>query len=420
VEAASTGARFGVFSLTCLVVANTIGAGVYTTSGYTLAALHSPGAVLLAWLLAALLALAGAASFAALARAMPLSGGEYVFLSRLFHPAAGFIAGWVSLVAGFAGAQAYGALAMTEYLSLPENYEKALVVGVLIALAATHGKLVKFGTVLQNMAVAAKAAFLGLFIVVGWLALPEEVAQAVVIHPMEPAGPMVWAYQVLMVGLSFTGFNAAIYVAEECRDPRRDIPRALILGTIVTALLYLAVNAVFLYSAPSDQLAGTPRIATVSATALGGPNLARAVQALVLLSLFTLISGTAVSGPRVAQKMGEDGFLPPLSLSQASTIQCALCVLMTLYSDLVSQLGYLSLVLSLSSALAVATVFRLPCEQRPWPIFPLLYLGGTVVTSVAALNESPKIGVVAIGTIVLGLALYAVLRKRTHIREAEL
>jgi APA family basic amino acid/polyamine antiporter len=231
---------------------------------------------------------------------------------------------------------------------------------------------------------------------------------------------MVWAYQVLMVGLSFTGFNAAIYVAEECRDPRRDIPRALILGTIVTALLYLAVNAVFLYSAPSDQLAGTPRIATVSATALGGPNLARAVQALVLLSLFTLISGTAVSGPRVAQKMGEDGFLPPLSLSQASTIQCALCVLMTLYSDLVSQLGYLSLVLSLSSALAVATVFRLPCEQRPWPIFPLLYLGGTVVTSVAALNESPKIGVVAIGTIVLGLALYAVLRKRTHIREAEL
>jgi APA family basic amino acid/polyamine antiporter len=408
-------AKFGAFSLTCLVVANTIGAGVYTTSGFTLAAVGTPHAVLAVWSLAALLALAGAMSFAALARAMPLSGGEYVFLSRLFHPAAGFIAGWVSLVAGFAGAQAYGALAMTEYLTLPRDIEKGLVVTILIALAVTHGMLVKLGTVLQNLTVGAKAAFLTIFIAVGWAALPEEVAQAAADPVAGSAGFMVWAYQVLMVGLAFTGFNAAIYVAEECHAPRRDIPKALFWGTTLTALLYLAVNAVFLYSAPIDQLAGTPRIAMVAALALGGPKLASAVQALVLLSLFTLISGAAVSGPRVVKKMGEDGFLPPLTLGQASTIQCVLCVVMTLYSNLLAQLQYLSLVLSLVSALTVSTVFRLPKDQRPWLLFPVTYMVGTAITSIAALHQSPVIGGVAVATIAVGLLLYLALKGRSRI-----
>jgi APA family basic amino acid/polyamine antiporter len=411
-----TGAKFGAFSLTCLVVANTIGAGVYTTSGFTLADMGTPGRVLTVWMLAALMALAGAMSFAALSRAMPLSGGEYLFLSRLFHPAAGFIAGWVSLVAGFAGAQAYGALTITEYLSWPESYEKALVVSLLIALAATHGTLVKMGTIFQNFAVAAKAAFLTVFVLIGWWALPEEISQAAT-NPPPPADPgfWTWAFNVLMVGLAFTGFNAAIYVAEECEDPRRDIPRALFWGTTITAVLYLAVNAVYLYSAPLEQLRGNPRIALVSAQALAGPQLAKAVQALVLLSLFTLISGAAVSGPRVVKKMGEDGFLPPLTLSQASAIQCAFCVGMTLYSDLLSQLGYLSLTLSLVSALTVATVFRLPKEQRPWPIFPIIYLGATILTSIAALRRTPVIGVVAFATIIVGLVIYLALKGRHRI-----
>lgn len=406
-QQARPAAKFGAFSLTCLVVANTIGAGVYTTSGFTLADMGTPEAVLWVWLLAALLAFSGAMSFAALAKALPLSGGEYVFLSRLLHPAAGFIAGWVSLVAGFAGAQAYGALAMTEYLNLPSGLAKGLTVTLLIGLAVTHGKLVTLGTALQNVAVAAKAAFLVVFIAVGWWALPEEIAVASSQSGGAAAtGLSVWAFNVLMVGLSFTGFNAAIYVAEECHNPRRDIPRALLTGTVITALLYLAVNAVFVYSAPSEQLAGSPRIAMLAAEALGGAGLAQAVQWLVLLSLFTLISGAAVSGPRVVQKMGEDGFLPPLTLAQASALQCALCVTMTLFSDLLSQLEYLSLTLSLTSALTVSTVFRLPPSERPWLLFPLIYVAGTLLTSAVALWRTPLVGSVALATIVVGLLLY--------------
>ena len=391
------------------MVANTIGAGVYTTSGFTLGDLGTPGAVLLAWVLAALLALSGALSFGALARALPLSGGEYLFLSRLWHPAAGFIAGWVSLVAGFAGAQAFGALTLVEYLPFSPVTEKSIAVALLLFVALSQGVLVRFGTAMQNLTVALKAFFLTGFILVGWLKLPPSlpVASATVNSPDWAT----WAYAVLMVSLSFTGFNAAIYVAEECQDPRRDVPRAMFWGTVITAVLYLSVNAVFLYSAPVDALRGVPGIALASAEALGGRGLAEAVRALVLLSLFTLISGTAVSGPRVVKKMGEDGFLPPLTLGQASAVQCAIAVVMTLWSDLVQQLGYLSLVLSLVSALTVATVFRLPPESRPHLFWPAIYLFGTAITSVAALSKNPSVGWGALVTLVSGLVAYRLVRR---------
>ena len=393
------------------MVANTIGAGIYTTSGFTLTDLQTPQAVLLAWVLASLLALSGALSFAALARALPLSGGEYLFLSRLLHPAAGFIAGWVSLLAGFAGAQAYGALAMAEYLPFSDDVEKAMGVGLLLFLALAQGVLIRFGTFLQNTTVVLKAVFLVGFILIGGVCLAGTGLPPTMAQETSKPGWATWAFNVLMVSLSFTGFNAAIYVAEECENPRRDIPKAMLYGTLITAVLYLCVNAVFLYSAPVEQLK-VPGIALAAAQALGGPTLAEAVRFLVLLSLFTLISGTAVSGPRVVKKMGEDGYLPPLTLAQASAIQCTIAVVMTLWSNLVQQLGYLSLTLSLISALTVATVFRLPKEQRPHPIWPSIYLVGCAFTSVAALQVSPAIGKAALLTVFLGLVVYFVLPRR--------
>ena len=359
-ESQQTG--FGLVSLSCLVVANTIGAGVYTTSGFTLGDIGSRWGVLAIWAAASLLALTGAVSFGALARAVPKSGGEYLYLSRLLHPSAGFIAGWVSLIAAFAGAEAYAAITLKEYLSLDHlpHVEQAIAVGLLVVLGLLQGVLVKLGTTLQNLTVLAKAGFILLFVILGGslLQAPTDLPAS------SPASLWVWPVNLMWVSLSFTGFNSAIYVAEECQNPVRDIPRALLIGTVVTALLYLAINAVFVFSAPIEQLAGHPDIALRSANALGGPALRTAVQGLVLLSLFTLISGMAVAGPRVVVKMGEDGYLPPLSLTQAALVQCTLAVIMTLQASLVDQLTYLSLTLSLTSALTVATVFKLKKEQQ--------------------------------------------------------
>lgn len=402
--------KFGLGSLSCLVVANTIGAGVFTTSGFTLDALGSRESVLLVWLVASLLAMTGAVSFGALARALPKSGGEYLYLSRLLHPAAGFIAGWVSLVAAFAGAEAYAAITMMEYLHLEQfqHLELILAVTCLVALSALHGLLVRAGTALQNLTVVAKALFMLLFIGLGFWVLDFTPDSAQTPEP----GFWAWPVQIMWVSLSFTGFNSAIYVAEEAENPTRNIPRALLYGTAATALLYLLINAVFLYSAPIAQLSGKPDIAMISAQALGGPKLAKAVQVLVLLSLFTLISGMAVAGPRVAVKMGEDGYLPPLTLKSAAMLQCALAVLMTLWSNLATQLSYLSLTLSLTSALAVATVFRLPKKEQPNPLFPAVYIGGTLMAAVASVQLQPKSALAALGTLLTGGLLYLLITSR--------
>jgi amino acid transporter len=411
VTAEPTEPRFGLGSLACLVVANTIGAGVYTTSGFTLQDLGSREAVLAVWLAASVLAMAGAVSFGALARAIPKSGGEYLYLSRLIHPAAGFIAGWVSLIAAFAGAEAYAAITMMEYLHL-EHYhrflEPAIAVGLLIVLSCLHGLLVKAGTVLQNLTVVAKGLFMLLFVGLGTAVLSAPTDSVSV----GSRSLWVWPVNLMWVSLSFTGFNSAIYVAEECENPERDIPRALLIGTAVTALLYLLINAVFVYSAPIADLAGNPDIALRSAQALGGDVLRRGVQALVLLSLFTLISGMAVAGPRVVVKMGEDGYLPQLNLQKAALVQCALAVFMTLKADLVSQLTYLSLTLSLTSALTVATVFKLRRSEQPHPVFPIIYISGTSLAAIASLKTLPGAGLAALGTLASGgLVYYLFFRK---------
>ena len=399
------------------MVANTIGAGIYTTSGFTLRDLGSREAVLAVWAGASLLALTGAVCFGALARAIPKSGGEYLYLSRLIHPSAGFIAGWVSLIAAFAGAQAFAAITMMEYLQLDAHpyLEPAIAVGLLIILACLHGVLVKAGTILQNLTVIAKGVFLLGFVALGAsvLSLPNDLA------PHSAVSPWTWPLNLMWVSLSFTGFNSAIYVAEEAQHPKRDVPRALLIGTVTTAVLYLLVNAVMLYSAPISELSGAPDIALVSAHALGGPPLRKAVQILVLLSLFTLLSGMAVAGPRVAVKMGEDGFLPPLKLKQAALVQCSLAIVMTLWSDLVGQLTYLSLTLSLTSALTVASVFRLDKEQQPHPIFPAVYILGTLLAALASLKTQPLAGFAALATLSSGGLVYYAFFFRGRRRRSE-
>ena len=385
------------------MVANTIGAGVYTTSGFTLHDLGSREGVILVWLLASLLALTGAVSFGALARAIPKSGGEYLYLSRLIHPAAGFIAGWVSMIAAFAGAEAYAAITFKAYIDLPAGLETLIALGLILLLSVLQGVLVKSGTLIQNLTVLAKGLFMLVFIIFG-LAVWQTPTDA----PFkQPESLWLWPVSLMWVSLSFTGFNAAIYVAEECKNPARDIPRALVIGTVITAFLYLLINIVFVYSAPLSQLSGTSDIALVSAQALGGKVLRQAVQALVLLSLFTLISGIAVAGPRVVVKMGEDGYLPPFTLKQAAFIQCALAMTMTLSSSLLEQLNYLSLVLSLTSAGAVAAVFKLPVEKRPHIAFPLFYILGSLLGAAASVYRDPKGGLAALATIVSGGLVYA-------------
>jgi len=371
----------GFRSLVLLVIASMVGAGVFTTSGFTLAAVGSPLRVMLCWLVGAIIAICGAIAYGQLAKRIPESGGEYLYLSRYVHPFAGFLAGWVSLTAGFSGATAVAALTLEQY-ALPQAWRPswlppdAIAVAVILFCGHVHGNLIRTGIRLQNVAVvlqlAALAAFFG---ITGWNASVYEWHTA----PLNEFATAGWnlvnamAVSVVWISLSYAGFNAAIYVASESADARRSVPQALLTGTIIVTVLYLFLNAIFVGSVPAEELAGQSDVAAVAGRALGGNALEALIRVAVAVGLFTSVSGMILTGPRVYQRMAQDGVFPqsfagPGSLHWSVGLQCLLAIgLIVIHrravsagwaeSSLSQLLSFLGATLSLSSAGCVATLF---------------------------------------------------------------
>ncbi len=425
-RAVPTKRRLGLPSSGALIVGNMIGAGVFTTSGYALADLGRPEVVLLAWLVGGALALCGALSYGALARRIPESGGEYTYLSRIVHPLAGFLAGWVSLLAGFTAPIAAAALALQAYLA--DAFEMGLrpewlgTLAILIA-AVMHGSRLREGVLLQNLAVGLKLVLIAALVGAGVAWLPSGG-----VPPRGHPGPVeIGAFAVTLVWISsaYSGWNAAVYVAGEVRDPERNLGRSLWLATGTVTVIYLSLNWVFLYSAPPAVLAGRPDIAAAAAEALGGTGLRRAVSALVALALFTSISTMVMAGPRVYARMAEDGLLPRLFGEGADVpraaiaFQAVLAIGVVWMSGLRALLSYIGFTLGLSAAATVAAVFvlrrregaaRLPVPGYPWVpgVFVLVTLGASGFMAA----QEPRQALLGLLTLVLGVALHWLVKKR--------
>ena len=411
--------RLGVPSLGAIVVANMIGAGVFTTSGFALADLGTPGRVMLAWLLGAVIALLGAVCYGALAARLRESGGEYLFLSRTLHPMAGFLAGWVSLWAGFTGAIALAAEAAQSYLApwLPEGLPPDLVGSVAIVLAGIlHTVGVGRGARIQNAAVAAKVIALLVLIGIGASQLPELPAPAPLSFELGT-----FAVTLMWVSLSYSGWNAGVYVAGEARDPARTLPRSLLGGTLLVTLLYLALNWVFVHAAPVEELAGRPDVAAVAAAALGGDGLEALVRGILVLALLTSISSMVMIGPRVYARMADDGLFPKrLAFSgevpaAAIWLQVALAVLVLWVSGLRSQLTNLGWILGLFTALAVVGLLRLRAKEGAesvpipgYPYVPVVFLVLVLALAGLALYAAGVVLIPALVVIGSGVVVYAV------------
>ncbi len=363
--------RVGLVSAAALVIGNMIGAGVFTTSGFALADLGRRAWVLLAWLVGGLLAMCGALSYGALARRIPESGGEYTFLSQTVHPLAGFLAGWISLVAGFTAPIAAAALGLQAYLvgsggdgARPEW----IGTGAILITGLMHGLRLREGVILQNLAVGLKLLAIAVLVVFAAGQLP--------VQGLEPSGPGIFkpgAFAVTLVWISFaySGWNAAVYVAGEVRDPDRNLPRSLVLATLLVTLVYLALNTVFLYGAPVSALAGKAEVGAIAAEVIGGPWLRRAVSVLVALALFTSISAMVMAGPRVYARMAEDGVFPRIFGTgrnvpgTAVALQVGLAILVLWNSDLARLLGYIGFTLGLSAAATVAGLIAMRLREGP-------------------------------------------------------
>ncbi len=422
----NNGAGLGLVTLIALVVGNMLGAGVFTTSGFALADLGSPVYVLIAWLVGGLLALCGAISYGALSRLMPVSGGEYYYLSRAVHPLAGFVAGWVSLWAGFTGAIAFAAITFEAYLLpatpeglLPDNVVATLAI-LLAALA--HGVRLRNGVLLQNLAVGLKLLFIVGFIlfvvlnadVTGW----DGVA-AWRDEPL-PAFPVTaFALTLMWVSFSYSGFNASIYVASEADDPRRNVSRAMILATLLIMLVYLVLNAIFVFAPAPGVIAGREDVAALAADALAGEGLASAMRVIIAMALLTSVSAMMMAGPRVYAQMAADGLMPAVLRfreevpSAAVALQGALAIVVVWMTGLRELLSYLGFTLGLSAAASVASLFIVVRRRgldaariRGYPWAPVIFVTMTLVFAALAATHNPREMVAAVVTLLLAVLVY--------------
>lgn len=401
-----------------------VGTGVFTTSGILMRILGSPWLVLLTWLLGGVIALLGALCYGALAGRIPESGGEYVFLSRTLHPVAAYVAGWLSLIVGFAvplGALAY---AFAEYLQpwLPPGVSPKIVATLLMVGASTlHFGSVSFGAKVQAAIVIAEVVLITLFASFGLGRLyPDGFHTAPVAGNFDKMG-----LGLVIVSFSYLGWNAAVYIGGEVKDPARNLPRSLILGTSIVTLLYMAMNALFVFAAPAEKLAGRIDVAHVAAEVVGGPFLAKAVSALVSLALALCVSALTMTGPQVAARMAGDGILPrglagrpghPPRLALVLQLALGLVALWTATFEHI--LTYVGFTLGISTIATIVGLCRLRMKEGPsmrvpgWPWVPGLFLAFGAISTVVTVVQRPLEGLVGLATLGVGVLAYVLHKGR--------
>lgn len=421
--------HFGTLTLTLLVTASMIGAGVYTTSGFALADLQSPRLVMLAWCVGGLIAICGAISYGQLARRLTQNGGEYLYLSRFVHPAAGCVAGWVSLLAGFTGAGAFAATTFEVY-ALPDDVRTGwlpvggLAVGCTFILMCVHLMGTHSQSRLQNGVVILKLVGLVIFLGFAMFLWPDSGSGTSQIPAVQNDFDLrTFATSVMWISLSYCGFNAAIYVAGDATQKSRGVMTALVIGTLLVTLLYLLLNAVFVFGAPTETLAGVKDIAALRAKQLGGDSLEWSMRALICLGLISSVSSVLMTGPRVYAQMAKDRILPAWFATDNPTprklilFQGIAVIIVIMATSLKELLSYLGLTLSLCAAATVSTLlFMRPVEQTsPLSRLPaLFYVLATLVLSLLMGLNNPKEAIACLITIAIGLGYYGLVRLTTN------
>ena len=410
-----------------------IGAGVFTTSGFALADLGDRRFVLLAWLIGGLIAICGAISYGRLTHRIAESGGEYLFLSRLIHPSIGFIAGWVSLLAGFTGAIAFAATVFESYAVpeaiRPEWFQPGLAgIAAIILFGALHSVVLKMGLITQNLIVMLKIVLLVSFVLFAFAKFPTDwEGWNATTEPAEfsiyaLASTLVW------ISLSFSGFNAAVYVTGEFENPTRNVPRALILGTSIVTLFYLTLNFIFVYGASPERIIAVPDVAAATSQVIGGAQLATLIRVIVSVALLSSISSMIVAGPRVYAKMASDGVFPSFFASTnradqtvpmtAIWLQVILASAVVHFSSIKSLLDYLGFTLSISAALTVACIFwshqrsDLKSNRKYISMVALVYVAATLGLGILSAIGRPQQFVGFVATVISGLAVYWLVSKR--------
>ena len=423
--------KVGLLTAAALVVANMVGTGIFTSLGFQVAYLESPFALLMLWVVGGGMALCGALTYGELGAALPRSGGEYHLLSQIYHPSLGFLAGWVSATLGFAAPIALAAIAFGTYTHavVPSLSVTHLAAGIVLATSVIHGVSVRWGSQFQNLFTGLKVLLILVFI---GAAATADPAHALSVWPgaagwAETISPG-FAVSLVFVTYAYTGWNAAIYIVGEIRDPSRTVPRALFLGSALVLVLYVLLNFVFLYTVPASELAGQVEVGYLSGRAIFGDVGGQIMSISIALLLVSTVSAMVFLGPRITQAMGED--IPALrvlartndaGIPVLSVVFQAVLALVFIYTSTFEQvLIYAGFTLTLITSLTVAGVFvlrfrqpDLPRPYRTWgyPVTPLLFLGLNTWVLVYVFIDKTTESLVGLGIVAVGMVVYVVSRR---------
>jgi basic amino acid/polyamine antiporter, APA family len=413
-----------------IAVADMIGIGVFTSLGFQVADIPSGFSVLLLWVVGGVVALCGALSYAELGAALPRSGGEYNFLSRIFGPAVGFVAGWVSATVGFAAPVALAAMAFGQYFAgvVPGAPPLMLGLAAVWLVALVHLRGVGLGATFHNAATGLKLALILVFIVAGFaIADPQPISFAPSAADLNYVTAAPFAVGLVFVMYAYSGWNASTYIVGEIKDPQRSLPRALVMATLVVLGLYVGLNAVFLYSTPISAMAGQIDVALIAGKHIFGEAGGRIVGGLICLGLVSSISAMTWIGPRVTMVMGEDiPMLRPFSRRSANgapvvaiLFQLTITTLLLLTGSFEAVLEFIQFALTLCSFVAVLGVIvlrvrrpDLPRPYRMWgyPLVPLVFLAVTGFMMYYLVVERTSESLASIAVMLSGLGIYAIAR----------
>ena len=413
---------------TCIVVANMVGTGVFTSLGFQVTDLPSPFVILCLWALGGVLALCGALSYAELAAALPRSGGEYHFLSRIYHPALGFLSGWTSATVGFAAPIALAAMAFGTYAKaiIPGVSPLALSMALLWGTTTIHFIGQKGGSAFQNGFTFLKVGLIVALIIAGFVVKgTSDFSLIPVTHDWHLATGPAFAISLVYVMYSYSGWNASTYIVNEIKDPVRNVPRSVFLGTLAVVVLYMGLNWAFLRTTPMPALAGQLEVGLISGRQIFGHTGGSVVAGFICLGLISSVSSMVWIGPRVTAAMGED--LRGLSLLAAQTaggtprvaiaLQGVIATILLMTGTFEGVMVYIQMALILFSALTVLGVIvlrirepNLPRPYRTWgyPVTPALFLGVSGFMIFYTVQTVPGKSLEGFATVLAGLIVYFV------------
>jgi len=425
-----------------LVVGNMIGVGIFTTPGRVANQLPTSGLVLLGWVLGAFLAMAGALSYAELGAAYPRAGGNYVFLREAFGPLWGFLYGWAAALITQSGTVAILAVGFTKYAGITNSLHVQLcAVGLILFFGLLNYVGVKVGAGVVDVITFLKIISILALVIAGTFFGRGSFSHA---SPLWPAQGGAWiaaglATALIPIMYAYSGWNATVYVGSEVENPSRTIPLSLILGVLITAALYLILNALYIYAMPVTDMKGVIAIAKTASESMFGPAAAKVLSGMIAFSVLGCLNATLLTAPRIPFAMAQDGyfFAPFGKVHPRFRTPSSAIALVTLWATGLAIWGgidhtnfyrllddYVTVPSLLLNALTVSALFLLrrqkpdlPRPYRAWgyPVLPLLFIAIILWMVLNEFKQDPRAALSGIAMVAAGVPFFFYFRKEVHV-----